>query len=50
MLLINLAGIELILACVGIPSDIFALLKGGWVLGKVACLISGSLVTTNGTV
>ena len=48
LVLINLAVTELILAAVGIPLDINALMKEGWVLGKFACVFSGGLVTTAG--
>ena len=49
LVLINLAIVEFILAAIGLPLDIFALVKKGWILGKNICIISGSLVTTAGT-
>ena len=49
LILINLALVEFILAAIGLPLDIFALVKKGWILGKNICIISGSLVTTAGT-
>ena len=49
-ILINLAVAELILAVVGVSSDVMALIQRGWVFGKFMCVSSGILVTTSGFV
>jgi hypothetical protein len=48
LILINLAAVEFLIAIVGAPLDVLALLKEEWVLGKGICVLSGSVVTTCG--
>ena len=50
LMLVNLTCVELILALIGIPFDVLALLQNGWRLGKDVCIIAGTLVTTSGFV
>ena len=50
LLLVNLTCAELILASVGIPFDVLALLQNGWRFGKDICIVVGALVTTSGFV
>ena len=48
LILINLATVEFLIAIVGVPLDVFALVKEEWGLGKGICVSSGALVTTCG--
>ena len=48
LILINLAAMEFLIASVGVPLDVFALVKEEWGLGKGICVSSGALVTTCG--
>ena len=41
---------EFLIATVGVPFDVFALVKEEWGLGKAICVSSGALVTTCGMV
>ena len=50
LLLVNLTCAELILASIGIPFDVLALLQNGWRFGKDICIVVGTLVTTSGFV
>ena len=50
LLLVNLTCAELILASIGIPFDVMALLQNGWRFGKDICIVVGALATTSGFV
>ena len=46
--MVNLAGVELVIAMVGVTMDVLSLLHDGFAFGKIACIATGSLVTTSG--
>ena len=48
LIVLNLAFVELLLASVGVPADVQALIYRGWTLGKISCAMNGMLVTTCG--
>ena len=50
LILVNLAIAEFLLSCVGVSTDVSALLNDGWDLGKLVCYTTGSISTTAGTI
>ena len=48
LILINLAGVELLIALVGVSMDVLSLLHDGFAFGKIACITTGTLATTSG--
>ena len=50
LILINLSFVELMIALVGAPFDVIALMQNGWRLGKYTCIADGLIVTTAGFV
>ena len=50
LILVNLAIVEFLLSCVGVSTDVAALLNDGWALGKLVCYTTGSISTTAGTI
>ena len=49
-IILNLAFAEFLMAIVGVPHDIVALIQGGWKLGKLMCVSTGAIVTSCGFV
>ena len=48
VIVLNLAFVEFLLAGVGVPADVQALIHRGWTLGTITCAINGIVVTTCG--
>ena len=48
VILINLAGVELVIAMLGVSMDVSSLVRDGFAYGRIACEVTGAAVTTSG--
>ncbi len=47
-LLMNMIMSELVIACFGVPIDMYAATQHGWTLGEDICILTGFVLTTTG--